>query len=65
MNKNVLDELLEKFYETPECTAILDECMRDLSKNKGKDYDEETVLEAIARSFEWAVKEICRQGGAQ
>ena len=65
MNKNKLLELLEQFYETQKCKDILACCLVDLGKNKGKEYDEEAILEAIAESFEWAVERIIAQGGAQ
>lgn len=64
MSKYELTELLEQFYGTKECNDILANCLADLYKNKGREYDEETILEAIAKSFEWAVKRIA-QGGAQ
>lgn len=65
MNKNKLLELLEQFYETQKCKDILACCLVDLGKNKGREYDEEAILEAISESFEWAVERIIAQGGAQ
>jgi hypothetical protein len=64
MNKNELTELLEGFYETQECRSLLANCLNDIGKNKGKTYDEEAILEAIAIGFEWAVERIISQGGA-
>lgn len=64
MNKNKLLELLEQFYETQKCKDVLARCLADLYKNKGRGYDEESILEAIAQSFEWAVERIIAQGGA-
>ena len=63
MNKDKLIELLEQFYETQKCSDVLEICLKDLGKNKGREYDEEAILEAIAASFEWAVEKIT-QGGA-
>ena len=65
MSKYELTELLEQFYVTEECNDILAICLADLYKNRGREYDEEAILEAIAESFEWAVKRIIAQGGAQ
>lgn len=63
MSKNELMELLEQFYETKTCGDALEICLKDLGKNKGRGYDEEAILEAIAAGFEWAVEKIT-QGGA-
>ena len=65
MSKYELTELLEQFYGTKECNDILANCLNDLGKNKSREYDEESILEAIAESFEWAVERIIAQGGAQ
>lgn len=65
MSKNQLAELLENFYETQECRKALECCLNDIGKNKGKTYDEEAILEAIAASFEWAVEAIIAQGGVK
>lgn len=65
MSKNELIELLEQFYETKKCSDVLENCLKDLGKNKGREYDEDTILEAIAAGFEWAVEKIIAQGGAQ
>ena len=64
MNNDKLTELLEQFYETKKCSDVLEICLKDLGKNKGRGYDEEAILEAIAAGFEWAVKKIITQGGA-
>jgi hypothetical protein len=63
MSKNELTELLEQFYGTKKCNDVLEICLKDLGKNKGRGYDEEAILEAIAAGFEWAVEKIT-QGGA-
>lgn len=65
MSKYELTELLEQFYVTKECNGILANCLADLYKNRGREYDEEAILEAISESFEWAVERIIAQGGAQ
>ena len=64
MSKNELTELLEQFFATKKCSEVLEICLKDLGKNKGRGYDEEAILEAIAAGFEWAVERIITQGGA-
>lgn len=65
MSKDKLMELLEQFYETKKCSDVLEICLKDLGKNKGREYDEEAILQAIATGFEWAVEKIFGKGGAQ
>lgn len=66
MTQDELTKIFDAFYDSDECTAMLNSAVIDLGKNISRTYTEETILEAVAKAFESVSKAIIQmQRGKQ